>query len=108
MTPLIRHHPPAAVVNAGSTLMPATAIAPGVRTLTRIQAGHKVAVRAIAPGEPVHKYGQIIGFALEPIQPGQHVHVHNLGMGDFAKDYAYTVDAKPTPRANVERTFQGI
>ena len=50
----------------------------------------------IAKGEPVRRYGQIIGFASRPIAPGQHVHVHNCEMGDFAKDYAYGVDAKPT------------
>jgi hypothetical protein len=29
----------------------------------------------------------------------EHVHVQNMGMGDFAKDYAYGVDAKPTDLA---------
>ncbi len=54
----------------------------------RIPAGHKVAVRPIASGEEIRRYGQIIGFATAPIAPGQHVHEHNCGMGDFAKDYA--------------------
>ena len=62
----------------------------------RIPAGHKVAVRPIASGEAVRRYGQIIGFASAAIAPGQHVHVHNCEMGDFAKDYAYGVDARPT------------
>jgi altronate hydrolase len=108
MTPVIRLHPEDGVVIARSTLMPGAEVAPGVLTRERIQAGHKVAVRPLEPGEPVRRYGQIIGFATQPIAPGAHVHVHNMGMGDFAKEYAYSQDARPTPRANVERSFQGI
>ena len=32
----------------------------------------------------MRKYGQVIGFATQPIAPGTHIHVHNMGMGDFA------------------------
>ena len=42
-----------------------------------IPRGHKFALRAINPGEPVIKYGQPIGRATAPIAPGDHVHVHN-------------------------------
>ncbi len=45
----------------------------------RIPPGHKVATRAIAPGEPVRRYSQVIGFATRDDRPGDHVHVHNLG-----------------------------
>ena len=47
--------------------------------------GHKVATRAIAKGEPVKRYNQIIGFASRDIAPGEHVHLHNLAMGDFRR-----------------------
>ena len=40
--------------------------------------GHKVALREVAAGAPVHKYGQIIGVAAAPISAGEHVHTHNL------------------------------
>lgn len=40
--------------------------------------GHKLALRSIAAGEPVRKYGQPIGAATRAIAPGEHVHVHNL------------------------------
>lgn len=40
--------------------------------------GHKLALRAIARGERVVEYGEVIGEALADIAPGQHVHVHNL------------------------------
>ena len=46
-----------------------------------IPPGHKVAMRAIAAGEAVHKYGEVIGIALRDIPPGSHVHTHNIGLG---------------------------
>jgi altronate dehydratase small subunit len=45
---------------------------------TLIPFGHKIAVAPMAAGDPVVKYGEVIGFALAAIQPGQHVHVHNV------------------------------
>jgi len=44
----------------------------------RIALCHKVALRDIAAGEAVRKYGEVIGEALEAIACGAHVHVHNL------------------------------
>ena len=57
-------------------------------------AGHKIATMAIAEGEPVRKYNQIIGFASSRIQPGEHVHVDNCAMADFDRDYAIGEDAR--------------
>jgi altronate dehydratase len=52
-----------------------------------IPSGHKVALRAIAAGTAVIKYGSPIGLASADIQPGAHVHTHNLsssrGRGDL-------------------------
>jgi altronate hydrolase len=106
--PVIRLHPGDSVVIARATLLPGTPVADGVAAAERIPAGHKVAVRPIATGEPVRRYGQIIGFATADIAPGRHVHVHNSGMGDFAKDYAYGVDARPTDFTNAPAGFMGI
>ncbi len=49
-----------------------------VTLLADIPRGHKFAVRPIAKDEAVLKYGQPIGRATKPIQPGEHVHVHNV------------------------------
>src|SRR6185369_11892795 len=49
-----------------------------------------------------------IGFASQDIAAGDHVHVHNLAMGDFQRDYAYCVDVKPTQYVQPPATFQGI
>ena len=107
-TPVIRLHPDDSVLIARATLLPGVEVAEGVVTSDRIPAGHKVAIRPIAVGEPIRRYGQIIGFATAPIVPGQHIHTHNCGMGDFARDYAFGMDAKPTPNFDLPATFEGI
>ena len=48
-----------------------------------VRMGHKIALVEIAPGQPIVKYGQIIGFASRPIAPGQWVHTHNVDAGAF-------------------------
>jgi altronate dehydratase small subunit len=57
--------------------------------LAPIPAGHKIALRPIAEGELILKYGQTIGRAGVEIQAGEHVHVHNVegtrGRGDLAQ-----------------------
>ena len=73
-----------------------------------IPPGHKIATRAIAQGAPVKRYNQIIGFAKRAVQPGEHVHLHNLAMGDFARDYAHGAEARETEPAREPATFQGI
>jgi len=40
--------------------------------------GHKVALRDLAVGDTVIKYGQDIGRVVVPIRKGDHVHTHNL------------------------------
>ena len=71
-----------------------------------IALGHKVAVREIAQGEPVRKYGQIIGFATRGIPAGSWVHVHNVKADLFERDYAYASE-RPTVPVVEPRTFQG-
>jgi (2R)-sulfolactate sulfo-lyase subunit alpha len=43
-----------------------------------IPIGHKVALRPLATGDTVMKYGEDIGKMVANVGPGQHVHVHNL------------------------------
>lgn len=57
-----------------------------------IPAGHKAALRAIAAGERVVKYGFPIGIAIAPIAAGEHVHVHNVRTG-LAEDTALKYEA---------------
>jgi altronate hydrolase len=80
----------------------------GVRVRGDITSGHKVARRAVAKGEPVHRYNQIIGFASQDIAPGEHVHTHNMAMGEIKIDHAFCTDARPTDYFAEPRTFMGI
>ena len=104
-TPVLRLHADDGVLIARRTLLEGTA---GLGNRQRIPAGHKVAARGHAVGEAVRRYGQIIGFATQPIAPGDWVHTHNLAMGDFARDYAWGVDARPAEPVAVPAHFQGI
>ena len=62
-------------------------VPPGVKSLSSLPLGHKVALAEIASGEKIFKYGEVIGYACELIKPGDHVHVHNIvsgrGRGDL-------------------------
>jgi altronate hydrolase len=105
----IRLNPIDEVVIARLDLLPGTMIdGEGVRAAGRVPAGHKVATRAVAAGAPVRRYGQIIGFATSDIQPGEHVHTHNLAVREFARDYAFGADVRPVEPASPQATFQGI
>lgn len=64
-------------------------------------AGHKIALRAMAPGDPVVKYGQVIGYATAAIAPGDHVHSHNCAFGEHSRDYAPGA-ALPAARAALD------
>ena len=58
-----------------------------VTVLDSIPFGHKLAIRRMARGDEVLKYGEVIGRASEAIEPGRWVHVHNVesvrGRGDI-------------------------
>jgi hypothetical protein len=45
---------------------------------TPLGLGHKIAAQKIAAGEKILKYGAPIGSATADIQPGEHVHLHNM------------------------------
>ncbi len=67
--------------------------------------GHKLAIKEIAQGDPVTKYGYQIGEASQPIEIGQHVHVHNLDFSAHAKPSTDQFASQGwTPPALPERT----
>ena len=110
MIPFIRLHTADDVVIARTQLISGTKIE-DFTTKGLIPPGHKVATKALNTGDAVRRYNQIIGFASKPIAAGEHVHTHNLDMGDnkgdFARDYAVGADVKPEP-AKLEASFMGI
>jgi altronate hydrolase len=65
-------------------------VAIALRDLDGVPKGHKVALRDIAAGEAVHKFGFPIGRATADIATGEHVHTHNLATALRARnDYAW-------------------
>src|SRR5205823_868951 len=75
---------------------------------SRVGLGHKFALAPIRAGDAVYKYGQIIGFAARDIEPGDHVHVHNVRADLFERDYAFCRDCPPPPAPPSERrTWMG-
>ena len=69
--------------------------------------GHKYALRRIASGEDVIKYGQPIGHATSDIAEGEWVHTHNLATNLSGKlDYTYEPFSPKTP-TQTDLTFMG-
>lgn len=105
----IRLSPKDNVVVAVDEIAQGALAAGGIAANARITRGHKMAVAPIEIGQPVLKFGQIIGFATEAIQPGDWIHEHNTGMGAFERDYEFSAGAKNDEVLPVDAraTFQG-
>src|ERR1700679_1472702 len=100
---VIRLHPEDNVVVASGRIA-AGQRAENVAALQAIPSGHKMATRSIAKGEAVLKYGQAIGAATQDIQPGAHVHEHNLAVSDLRRAAETGAAAS---RRQAERSFMG-
>lgn len=71
-----------------------------------VPAGHKFALRDIAEGEYIVKYGEIIGRATREIKKGEWVHTHNVKSHlDENVVYRYAFNAKELPKTT--RAFMG-
>ena len=78
MTTLLRIHDDDTVAVALSPVSAGSTVPHGGLAMQDIPAGHKVALRDHAVGDPIIKYGWPIGLASVAIAAGEHVHVHNL------------------------------
>ncbi len=108
--PVIRLHPADNVVVARRDVAIGTAVAgEGFVSRSQVPAGHKLASRAIARGEPILKYNACIGFAAVDIAAGTYVHSHNTEFREFDRDYAFGRDYLPTPMLprHEQTTFEG-
>ena len=98
-------------VSVARAVIPAGTVLPGSNVVARdeIPSGHKISIQPIEAGEPVLKYGQVIGTASAAIQPGEHVHLHNLAMQESDVTHNFAADARPTPLLPEaeRRTFEG-
>jgi altronate hydrolase len=108
-SPAIRIHPADNVVIARRQLLGGTVLAEeGITVAGLVPPGHKVATQAIAAGEAVRRYNQIIGTATQAIAPGQHVHTHNLAFSAFERTHEPGAGAAPTAYEAEPATFMGI
>ena len=79
-----------------------------VTTNALIPRGHKVATTGIKKGEAIRKYAQLIGYAAEDIQPGDHVHTHNVEFRNTDAEYEFATDLRPVAKAEKQDTFMGF
>ena len=110
---LIRLHPKDNVLIAREPLtLGATVNADGISIKVRAQvpAGHKIAACKIAANEIVLKYDTPIGVATRAIEPGEHVHSHNIALADFQHQHDFGRDVVPVQYVPVEQraSFMGI
>ena len=89
------------VATALEAIEPGQTVRAGTATVTAAEAiprGHKIALRAIATGDRVIKYGSPIGTASREIAAGAHVHTHNVasarGRGDLSRQSAARATAE--------------
>ena len=79
-----------------------------LQVLDEVPAGHKIALRALEPGEPVIKYGFPIGAATVPIARGAWVHSHNLGTRlQEHTQYRYEPVSRDRSAGSTVPTFMG-
>lgn len=73
-----------------------------------VPAGHKLALKPIAAGANVLRYGQAIGHASRDIAPGEYIHTHNLAFEEIVFDYEFPVGDTPVaPVRGAVPNFQG-
>jgi altronate hydrolase len=110
-SPLIRLHANDNVLIARSALsLGQESPEHGIRVRAQVPAGHKIAARRIAAGEPVKKYDTVIGAAQRDIEAGEHVHSHNVELTDFDRDPGFCEDVRPVDYVpeRERATFMGI
>ncbi|MFE1599236.1 UxaA family hydrolase [Methylobacterium sp. ID0610] len=91
---ILRLHEADNVVIAVEAIASGAVLPGGLTVAERVPKGHKLATDGIRPGEPVRKFGQVIGFASRPIPPGTWVHEHNVAVQDFDRDHAFASEAR--------------
>ncbi|HVY86347.1 MAG TPA: altronate dehydratase family protein [Caulobacterales bacterium] len=79
-----------------------------VRVRANVPKGHKVAIRPVGAGKDVLKFGWPIGRATADIEPGDHVHVHNVRTGlEGIEGYLFKPASTETSPLAAPETFMG-
>lgn len=80
-----------------------------ITLMDNVPMGHKVALKPIASGGRLVRYGQDIGASRAAIEPGQWVHTHNVAFEELSFDYEYPAAEVPFPPAPAKMpTFLGF
>lgn len=64
--------------DTASVVLPSQEVIEQVTIRQTVPFGHKLAVKSMAKGDGVIKYGETIGQASTDIEPGEYVHIHNV------------------------------
>ena len=76
--------------------------------LENIPYGHKMSIKNIEKSKPVVKYSQVIGYALQDIKKGEHIHSHNLEFSNLLKDYNFSTNLKYQSKIFKKDFFRGF
>ena len=80
----------------------------GIAAKADIPQGHKMALKALAKGDQVMKYGFSIGHAIAPVEAGDWVHTHNMKT-NLSGEIEYTYNPKIAhPAPQKAATFRGF
>ena len=79
-----------------------------VQTTALIPSGHKIATAAIAKGDPVRKYAQLIGYAATDIKAGDLVHTQNVEFRNTDMAYEFSTDLRYVVPATTQDSFMGF
>jgi altronate hydrolase len=107
----IRLHPSDNVAVARVAIPPGTEIVVDgspIAVRDHIPAGHKIALVPIEAGAVVRRYGQAIGRAGKPVEPGRHVHTHNLLFEELTLDYEFPATETSLTAARHAPAFLGF
>ena len=75
--------------------------------LSKIPSGHKIAAKKITSGNVIIKYGQPIGYAKYDINPGEHLHTHNVIYRDVKRSYNFSTRIKEPSSPSIKSEFFG-
>jgi altronate hydrolase len=98
---VIHLHPSDNIAIARVALSPGQELRVEGRTIAvedPVPAGHKVALAAIGAGEHIIRYGQVMGRARVRIEPGRHVHTHNVAFEELSFAYDFPAGEVSIPR----------
>lgn len=107
MPDFIHIHPKDNVAVALRTIPAGTAFE-GITAAADIPQGHKMALKPIAEGDQIIKYGFSIGHAVVSVAPGDWVHTHNMKTNLSGQmEYTYRPDLH-FPEKREARSFMGF